>query len=153
MTCAGYHRRAHGSCFASTPTARASSWTSRPANRLRDRSPHRFNHEEALVLFSAHAAGVAAIETVYPDLKDAEGLKAYAIRARRDGFSGMLAIHPAQLAIIHAAFTPSQDEIAWARRVVDAFAANPERGALQIGDKMVDAPHLKQAHRILAATI
>lgn len=107
----------------------------------------------SLALFAAHAAGVAAIETVYPALKDADGLQAYAMRARRDGFSGMLAIHPAQLAIIHAAFTPSQDEIAWARRVVDAFAANPERGALQIGDKMVDAPHLKQAHRILAATM
>lgn len=107
----------------------------------------------SLALFAAHAAGAAAIETVYPDLKDAEGLQAYAARARRDGFSGMLAIHPSQLAIIHAAFTPSQDEIAWARRVVDAFAANPDSGALQIDDKMVDAPHLKQAHRILAAAM
>jgi citrate lyase subunit beta/citryl-CoA lyase len=105
----------------------------------------------SLALFAAHAAGVAAIETVYPDLKNAEGLQAYATRARRDGFSGMLAIHPAQLAIIHAAFAPSQEEIAWARRVVDAFAANPDSGALQIDDKMVDAPHLKQAYRILAA--
>ncbi|MEO7054495.1 MAG: CoA ester lyase [Rhizomicrobium sp.] len=105
----------------------------------------------SLALFAAHAAGVAAIETVYPDLKNAEGLKAYAIRARRDGFSGMLAIHPAQLGTIHAAFAPSADEIAWARRVVDAFAADPDSGALQIDDKMVDAPHLKQAQRILAA--
>jgi len=104
----------------------------------------------SLALFAAHAAGVPAIESVYPDIKNADGLKAYATRARRDGFSGMLVIHPAQLATVHAAFTPSEQEIAWARRVVDAFAANPDKGALQIDDKMVDAPHLKQALRILA---
>lgn len=105
----------------------------------------------ALALFAAHAAGVAAIETVYPALKDEPGLAAYALRARRDGFSGMLAIHPAQLAAIHAAFTPSNEEIAWARRVVEAFGKNPDTGALQIDGQMMDAPHLKLANRILAA--
>ncbi len=104
----------------------------------------------ALALFAAHAAGVAAIETVFPALKDGEGLKAYAARGRRDGFSGMLALHPAQIPAINAAFTPSTDDIAWAQRVVQAFAANPGAGALQIDGRMLDAPHLKQARRILA---
>lgn len=105
----------------------------------------------SLALFAAHAAGVAAIETVYPALKGDKGLMDYAMRARRDGFSGMLAIHPAQIAIIHAAFTPSAEEIAWARRVVEAFGANPDSGALQIDGQMMDAPHLKLANRILAS--
>jgi citrate lyase subunit beta/citryl-CoA lyase len=61
----------------------------------------------------------------------------------------MLAIHPAQLAAIHAAFTPSKDEIAWARRVVEAFDKNPDSGALQVDGQMMDAPHLKLANRIL----
>jgi citrate lyase subunit beta / citryl-CoA lyase len=104
----------------------------------------------ALALFAAHAAGVPAIETVFPALKDGEGLKAYAARGRRDGFSGMLALHPAQIPAINAAFTPSTDDIAWAQRVVQAFAANPGAGALQIDGRMLDAPHLKQARRILA---
>lgn len=105
----------------------------------------------SLALFAAHAAEVPAIETVYPALKDDHGLMAFALRAQRDGFSGMLAIHPAQLAAIHAAFTPSQEQIAWARRVVEAFEANPGKGTLQSGGEMLDAPHLKQAYRILAA--
>jgi len=107
----------------------------------------------SLALFAAHAAGVAAIETVYPALKDERGLMDYAKRARRDGFSGMLAIHPAQLAAIHAAFTPSKEEIAWAQRVVEAFGKNPDAGALQVGGQMMDAPHLKLANRILAAAV
>lgn len=107
----------------------------------------------ALALFAAHAAGVAAIETVYPALKDEPGLAAYALRARRDGFSGMLAIHPAQLAAIHAAFTPSNEETSWAKRVVEAFARNPDAGALQVDGQMMDAPHLKLAKRILAAAL
>jgi len=105
----------------------------------------------SLALFAAHAAGVPAIETVYPAFKDEQGLTNYAMRARRDGFSGMLAIHPAQLAAIHAAFTPSKDEIAWARRVVEAFGENPDSGTLQVDGQMMDAPHLKLATRILAA--
>ena len=105
----------------------------------------------SLALFAAHAAGVAAIETIYPVLKDEAGLNAYAARGRRDGFSGMLAVHPAQISIINEAFTPSQDELVWARLVVEAFAANPDSGALQIEGRMLDAPHLKLARRILAA--
>lgn len=104
----------------------------------------------ALTLFGAHAAGVPAIETVYPDFRDLDGLAAYAARARRDGFTGMMAIHPSQIAVINTAFTPSADEIAHARAVVNAFAANPGAGVLQLDGRMIDAPHLKAAQRLLA---
>ena len=104
----------------------------------------------SLTLFAAHAAGVPAIETVYPAIKDETGLAAYAARGRRDGFTGMMAIHPAQVPVINAAFTPDADAITRARRIVDAFAADPEAGALQLDGRMVDLPHLKQARRVLA---
>ncbi len=104
----------------------------------------------ALTLFAAHAAGVAAIDTVFPAIKDEAGLAAYAARARRDGFTGMMAIHPAQVEAINAAFTPSAEEVSRAQAIVDAFAANPGVGVLQVDGKMVDAPHLKQAKHILS---
>jgi citrate lyase subunit beta / citryl-CoA lyase len=104
----------------------------------------------ALALFAAHAAGVPAIDTVYPALKDEAGLAAYAARAARDGFTGMLALHPAQVPVINRAFTPDAQAVAHARRIVAAFAAAPGSGALQVDGRMVDAPHLKQARRILA---
>lgn len=103
----------------------------------------------ALTLFGAHAAGVRAIETVYPDFRDLDGLKAYCGRAMRDGFTGMMAIHPAQIETINAAFTPSEEAVVHARRVMAAFAANPDAGALQLDGKMIDAPHLKQAQALL----
>ena len=105
----------------------------------------------ALCLFGAAAAGAAPIETVYPAFRDLEGLAAYAARARRDGFTGMMAIHPAQVPVINAAFTPSEAEIAHARAVVAAFEANPGVGALSLDGRMIDRPHLVQAQRILAA--
>ncbi|MEG3125838.1 HpcH/HpaI aldolase/citrate lyase family protein [Sphingomonas sp. GB1N7] len=104
----------------------------------------------SLTLFGAHAAGVPAIETVYPDFRDLDGLAAYAARGRRDGFTGMMAIHPSQVAVINAAFSPSESEIAHARAVVALFAANPKAGALALDGKMVDAPHLKSARALLA---
>lgn len=104
----------------------------------------------SLTLFGAHAAEVAAIETVYPDFRDLDGLAAYAARARRDGFTGMMAIHPAQLPVINAAFTPSAEEVARAQAIVDLFAAHPGAGALSLNGRMVDAPHLKAAERLLA---
>lgn len=103
----------------------------------------------SLTLFGAHAAGVDAIETVFPDIKNMDGLAAYAARGRRDGFTGMMAIHPAQIPVINEAFTPSEDELAHARKITAAFAAAPDAGVLQIDGKMVDYPHLKQARRIL----
>ncbi|RDE06891.1 HpcH/HpaI aldolase/citrate lyase family protein [Sphingomonas aracearum] len=103
----------------------------------------------SLALFAAHAAGVAAIETVFPAIADDEALAAYAARGARDGFTGMMAIHPRQVPIINAAFTPSAEAVAAAQRIVDAFAAAPEAGALQVDGRMVDAPHLRQARSLL----
>ena len=103
----------------------------------------------SLTLFAAHAAGVAAIDTVFPAFRDLDGLAAYARRAARDGFTGMMAIHPTQVAAINAAFTPSAEQVAAAQRIVAAFAASPGAGALQVDGRMVDAPHLKQARRLL----
>lgn len=104
----------------------------------------------SLTLFGAHAAGTAAIETVFPRIDAPDALAAYVARARRDGFTGMMAIHPAQVGIINDGFTPTADEIAHARAVVDAFAASPGVGALKLEGKMIDRPHLKQAQLILA---
>lgn len=103
-----------------------------------------------LTLFAAHAATVAAIETVYPDFRNVEGMTAYAARAARDGFTGMMAIHPSQIPIINAAFCPTDAQIDHAKAVVAAFAANEGSGALQLNGKMIDAPHLKQARALLA---
>ena len=103
----------------------------------------------SLALFAAHAAAVPAIETVYPNFRDLDGLAAYAARGARDGFSGMMAIHPDQVAVINRAFSPSEADIATARAIVDAFAAEPEAGVLAVDGKMVDAPHLAQARRLL----
>ena len=105
----------------------------------------------SLCIAGAAAAGVAAIETVYPAFRDLEGLRAYAQRGRRDGFQGMLAIHPAQVPVINEVFTPSAAEIEYAERVVAAFDSNAGRGTIALDGKMLDAPHLKQAKRILAS--
>jgi len=104
----------------------------------------------SLALFAAHAAGAPAIETVFPTLSDRAGLAAYVVRARRDGFSGMLALHPAQVGTINAGFSPSSAEVAAAQRIVDAFSAQPAAGVIALDGKMVDRPHLVQAQRILA---
>jgi citrate lyase subunit beta/citryl-CoA lyase len=105
----------------------------------------------SLCLFGAAAAAVAPIETVYPAFRDLDGLAAYAGRARRDGFTGMMAIHPAQVPVINAAFTPSEAEIAHARAVVAAFEGAPGAGAVSLEGRMIDRPHLVQARLILAS--
>jgi citrate lyase subunit beta/citryl-CoA lyase len=104
----------------------------------------------SLTLFGAHAAGVAAIDTVYPALTDGDGLTRYAARAARDGFTGMLALHPAQVPVINSAFTPTPEQVAHAQGVVAAFAAAPGAGVLRHEGRMLDAPHLRQAQRLLA---
>lgn len=104
----------------------------------------------SLTLFAAAAAEVAAIDTVYTDFRDIGGLADYAARARRDGFSGMLAIHPAQVPVINKAFRPSREEIERAERLIDLFADNPGAGTLELDGRMVDRPHYLQAQRILA---
>jgi len=108
-----------------------------------------FETVRSLALMAAHAAGVPAIETVYPDFRDLVGLAAYAARGARDGFTGMMAIHPDQIAVINRAFTPNEPEIVAAQAIVDAFAAQPQAGVLAVDGKMVDAPHLAQARRLL----
>lgn len=104
----------------------------------------------SLTLFAAHAARTAAIDTVFPAIDTPDALSAYVARARRDGFTGMMAIHPAQVAIINDGFTPTVDEVAHSRAIIDAFAAAPEAGALRLNGRMIDRPHLVQAKRILA---
>ncbi|MDX1517279.1 MAG: aldolase/citrate lyase family protein, partial [Woeseiaceae bacterium] len=103
-----------------------------------------------LCLFAAAAAGVAAIDTVYTDFRDADGLAHYAANARRDGFSGMLAIHPAQVDVINAAFTPTQQEVERAERIIALFDDNPDAGTLGMDGEMLDRPHLLAAERIVA---
>lgn len=104
----------------------------------------------SMTLLAAHAAGVPAIDTLYVDFRDDEGLRASCRAARAEGFSGRIAIHPAQVAGINAGFMPSDDEIAHARRVLDAFAASPGIGTVGLDGKMLDIPHRKQAERVLA---
>ncbi len=102
-----------------------------------------------LCLFAAAAAGVNAIDTVFTNFRDAEGLERDAREAARDGFSGKLAIHPDQVPVINAAFTPNAEEIDRARRIIAAFDAAPEAGVVGLDGKMVDRPHLATAHRTL----
>jgi len=102
----------------------------------------------SLVLLAAKAAGVDAIETLHANFRDMEGLARAARAASREGFAGMLAIHPDQVEPINAAFTPSNEDVDRARRVVAAFAGN--RGVASLDGKMLDMPHLKQAQHILA---
>ncbi|MGI9206007.1 MAG: HpcH/HpaI aldolase/citrate lyase family protein [Woeseiaceae bacterium] len=103
----------------------------------------------SLTLFAAAASDVVAIDTVYTDFRDLDGLAQYATAARRDGFAGMLAIHPDQVAVINAAFLPTETEIARARKIVKLFSDNPEAGTLGMDGEMIDRPHLVQAERIL----
>lgn len=108
-----------------------------------------FRFARTQTLLAAHARGVIALDTLHADFADLDGLKQAAEAARADGFSGMLAIHPAQIAVINAAFTPSDEELAEARAIVAAFTANPAAGALQIDGRMIDRPHLTLAQRVL----
>jgi citrate lyase subunit beta/citryl-CoA lyase len=105
----------------------------------------------SLCLFAAASAGVVPVDTLYADFRDAEGLEADCRRARRDGFLGRIAIHPDQVETINRCFSPSAEEIAEARKIVDAFAAYPDAGTLGIDGKMYDIPHLKAARKTLAA--
>jgi citrate lyase subunit beta/citryl-CoA lyase len=103
----------------------------------------------SLCLFAAHAAGVEAIDTLWANFRDPGGLAASCAEARRDGFSGKLAIHPDQVEAINRCFTPSAEEVERARRIVALFEANPGAGTLALDGNMLDLPHLRQARRIL----
>ena len=103
----------------------------------------------ALCLAGAVAAGAQPVDGIFADFKDDKGLRAEAEAAAREGFTGKLAIHPDQVAIINTAFSPSKDEIAHAEAIIAAFDAQPDAGVLSVGGRMVDRPHLVQARRVL----
>ena len=108
-----------------------------------------FQLARSLCVVSATALGVQAIDGVYLDFRDTEGLRRDIESARRDGFSGKLAIHPDQVGPINEAFIPGAAEVEWAKRIVAAFAASPDAGVISLDGQMVDKPHLVQARRIL----
>lgn len=120
------------------------------SNRNPDGS-YSFTYELArsLTVLGAATAGVTAIETISADFRDLDALRARAERVRRDGFRGMMAIHPAQVPVINAAFTPTDEEIAEAQEIVDLFAANPGVGAIGWKGGMLDRPYLARAERLL----
>jgi citrate lyase subunit beta / citryl-CoA lyase len=105
----------------------------------------------AQCLFAASAADVTPIDTIHADFRDLDGLERDCRRSRRDGFLGRMAIHPEQVATINRCYAPSETEIAHARRIVEAFAANPGAGTIGVDGKMVDIPHLKAAQKTLAS--
>jgi citrate lyase subunit beta/citryl-CoA lyase len=109
-----------------------------------------FELARSMCLLAASAAGVAAFDGVHVDFRNTAALKREAARAYRDGFLGKLAIHPAQVEPINAAFSPQPDEVARAREVIAAFAAKPGEGVLSMDGQMLDRPHLVKAQRILA---
>jgi citrate lyase subunit beta / citryl-CoA lyase len=120
------------------------------ANRREDGSyadPYRL--ARALTLLAAAAAEVDAIDSVYTNFRDLDGLAAECRHARRDGFVAKMAIHPAQVPVINEAFTPSADAVAWAHSVIDAFAAQPDAGVVGMKGEMLDRPHLKRAQRLV----
>src|SRR5438046_3107911 len=103
----------------------------------------------SLCLAGAVAAGAQPVDGVFADFKDEDGLRQEVETARRDGFTGKLAIHPSQVPVINAAFTPSTEDVGHAEEIVAAFEAHPDAGVLSVGGKMVDRPHLVQASRVL----
>ena len=103
----------------------------------------------SLCLAGAVAAGVQPVDGVFADFRDEIGLRYEAEAASREGFTGKLAIHPAQVPVINEAFTPSADEVRHAAEIVAAFEAQPDAGVLSVGGRMVDRPHLTQAKRVL----
>jgi citrate lyase subunit beta / citryl-CoA lyase len=110
-----------------------------------------FRLARSMCLLAAAAAGVQAVDGVYAQFADHAGLARELEQARRDGFTGKLAIHPDQVEPINVAFTPTESEVALARRIVAAFAAAPDVGVTSIDGRMIDRPHLLQAQRVLAA--
>lgn len=104
----------------------------------------------AQTLLAAKAAGVQAVDTLYDNFRDPDGLMVRAKSAYAEGFTGMLAIHPAQVDIINTCFSPSADQLAYAQQVVKAFADTPKAGTVSVNGKMLDMPHLRQAQNIVA---
>lgn len=108
-----------------------------------------FELARAMCLMASAAAGIGAYDSVYPDLRDLKGLEAESRDAKRMGFVGKVAIHPDQVPVIAKVFTPGEEEVAWAKKIKAAFAANPSSGVINVDGQMIDQPHLKLARRIL----
>ncbi|MGY6644593.1 MAG: HpcH/HpaI aldolase/citrate lyase family protein [Salinarimonas sp.] len=104
----------------------------------------------SLTLMGASAAEIDAIDTVYTNFRDLEGLAAECRDARRDGFAAKMAIHPAQVPVINEAFAPTPEEIARARAIIAAFENDPQAGVVAIDGEMIDMPHLKRARRLMS---
>ena len=102
-----------------------------------------------MTLFAAAAARVRVLDTVCVDLTDSALIDVESREARRDGFTGKMSIHPKHVAAINAAFTPTEQELEFSRRVVAAFEANPNVGAFRMDGMMIDRPHLRLARRLL----
>jgi len=109
-----------------------------------------FRLARAMTILAASAADVAAIDTVFPNFRDMEGFRAECFEAERDGFTGKMAIHPAQVPVINEAFTPSSEAVAHSKTVVEAFQAAGNPGVVAIDGQMYDMPHLRRAERLLA---
>jgi citrate lyase subunit beta/citryl-CoA lyase len=148
-----------GSYSKNTPRLQGLTWgpedlsTSVGASSNRDDSGELtflYKMARGLCLAAAAAAEVEAVDTVYPNIADSDGLRRVCNDARRDGFRSKMAIHPDQVAIINDAFSPSDAEVSHARKIADLFAANPGAGTLKLDGKMIDIPHLKQAMRVLS---
>jgi citrate lyase subunit beta/citryl-CoA lyase len=114
---------------------------------------HRWHYAMSRIVIAAHAAGIRAIDGPYADFRDLDGLRRAAVIARGLGFDGKWCIHPAQIPVVNDVFTPTTEEIAWARKVLDAHAeaARLGRGSLAIDGRMIDAANLRMAERTLAA--
>jgi len=106
-----------------------------------------YEHARGQCLLAAHGLGIEAIDTVYVDYKDTDGLRRACEASRHDGFTGRFAIHPDQVPVINQAFTPSDAEVALARRIIEAFASGA--GAVSLDGKMYDIPHLRAAQRLI----
>lgn len=104
-----------------------------------------------LCLAGAAAAGVVAVDSICAVLDDLSVVEREAQEARRDGFGAKAVIHPKHVAPVNAAFTPTAEEIAWATRVLEAFAADPSAGVVRIDGQMIDKPHERAARKIMAA--
>jgi citrate lyase subunit beta / citryl-CoA lyase len=112
---------------------------------------HPYLLARSLCLLGAAHAGVQPVETIHADFRELDGLEARARDVKRQGYTGMLAIHPAQVEVINRVFTPSEEDLAAAQAIVDIFAANPGAGTIGHEGKMLDRPHLDRAKGLLRA--
>ncbi len=110
--------------------------------------PYRLARAQCLI--AAVAAGVAPVDSIYPNFRDEAGLRRETLEGRRDGFTGKMAIHPGQVPVINEIYTPSAESIAQAKRLIGAFEAAGNAGVISLDGQMFDQPHLKRAQRLLA---